>query len=166
MEFLHEGVIRVRYSWDGPLKEDKDDSGKIKWAPAAVDAGTVLKFHLARRKLNGAQGEDLVFPFEPAKPQNRRRTSTWIGFRKEHIEHSWDVASKKVGVHLTWYQATRHSFVSRNLKNGASLDEVSAALGHSSPVVTRMYYDHYVRKTFSAKLRQGIPIASVSTANH
>ncbi len=160
MEFLQEGTIRVRYSWDGPLKEDKDGSGKIKWVPAPVDAGTVLKIHLARRRLIGAKGEDLVFPFEPSKPQNRRRTSTWTGYRKEHIEHCWDEAAEKTGVQLTWYQATRHSFVSRNLKNGASLDEVSAALGHSSPVVTRMYYDHYIRKTFSSRLRQGIDAAT------
>jgi hypothetical protein len=59
-------------------------------------------------------------------------------------------------VELTWYQATRHSFVSRNLKNGASLDEVSAALGHSSPVVTRTYYDRFVRKVFSPEFRQGL----------
>jgi integrase len=156
LEFVHEGVIRVRYSWDGPLKEDKDASGKVKWAPAPVDASTVLKAHLARRKLSGAGGEDLLFPFQPAKPQNRRRTSEWTGYRKEHIEDCWEDAAKKVGVHLTWYQATRHSFVSRSLKNGASLDEVSAAVGHSSPVVTRMYYDHYVRRRFSATLRQGV----------
>jgi hypothetical protein len=28
---------------------------------------------------------------------------------------------------MTWYEATRHSFVSRHLSTGASLDEVSAA---------------------------------------
>jgi integrase len=156
LDFLEEGVMRVRYSWDGPLKEDKDGTGKIKWVPAAVDATALLKSHLARRKLTGATGEDLVFLFEPAKPQNRRRTSTWAGYRKEHIEDRWDDAAKKIGVQLTWYQATRHSFVSRSLKNGASLDEVSAAVGHSSPIVTRTYYDHYVRRTFSAALRQGI----------
>ena len=161
LEYLHEGVLRVRYSWAGPLKEDKDGSGKTKWAPAPDDAAVVLKVHLARRKLIGAKSEDLVFPFEAAKPQNRRRTSAWTGYRKEHIEACWDDAAKKVGVVLTWYQATRHSFVSRNLKNGASLDEVSAAVGHSSPIVTRMYYDHYVRKTFSAGLRQGITRAPI-----
>ena len=116
----------------------------------------VLKLHMAQRKLAGAKGEDLLFPFQPPKPQNRRRTSTWTGYRKEHIEWCWERAAKEIGVDLTWYQATRHSFVSRSLKNGASLDEVSAAVGHSSPTVTRMYYDHYVRKTFSGTLRQGI----------
>jgi integrase len=160
LDFLHEGVLRVRFSWNGPLKEDKDGSGKVKWVPAPLDAGSVLKLHLARRKLNGAQPEDLVFPFVPTKPQNRRRTSNWPGYRKEFLESSWDTATKAVGVSVTWYQATRHSFVSRNLKNGASLDEVSAAVGHSSPVVTRTYYDHYVRKTFSVALRQGITEAS------
>jgi integrase len=137
LDFLDEGVIRVRFSWNGPLKEDKDGSGKIKWAPAPIDAAQVLKAHLGRRRLAGAKSEDLVFPFVPSKPQNRRRKSTWIGYRKEHIEDCWDEATKNAGVNVTWYQATRHSFVSRSLKNGASLDEVSAAVGHSSPVVTR-----------------------------
>ena len=156
LEFLQEGVFRVRYSWDGPLKEDKDGSGKVKWVPAPVDAATILKLHLAKRRLSGSKGDDLVFPFEPAKPQNRRRTSSWSGYRKEYIEDCWNAAAEKVGVQITWYQATRHSFVSRNLKGGASLDEVSAALGHSSPVVTRTYYDHFVRKVFSPQLRQGL----------
>ena len=57
---------------------------------------------------------------------------------------------------MTWYEATRHSFVSRNLAEGASLDEVSAAVGHSSPPVTRRYYDHFVRKSFSDGLRSGL----------
>ena len=40
----------------------------------------------------------------------------------------------------------------------SSLDEVSAALGHSSPVVTRRYYDHFVRKSFSPEIRRGLGI--------
>jgi hypothetical protein len=42
-----------------------------------------------------------------------------------------------------------------NLTRGASLDEVSAAVGHSSPTVTGRWYDHYVRKTVSAGMREG-----------
>ena len=57
---------------------------------------------------------------------------------------------------LTWYQTTRHSFVTRNLEAGVSLDEVSAAIGHSSPMVTKRYYDHHMRKTFSATIMAGL----------
>jgi len=46
--------------------------------------------------------------------------------------------------------------VSLSLDAGASLDEVSAAVGHSSPVVTRRYYDHFVRRSFSETLRAGL----------
>lgn len=42
----------------------------------------------------------------------------------------------------------------------SSLDEVSAAVGHSSPVVTRRYYDHFVRRSFSATLRAGLTLSS------
>jgi hypothetical protein len=98
-------------------------------------------------------------PFTPAKPQNRRPKSEWTGYRKEFVESVWEEVTrgeeKRVeGVeHLTWYQATRHSFVSRNLKAGASFDEVSAAVSHSSPLVTKRFYDHYIRRTFSNALR-------------
>jgi integrase len=157
LDFLAEGSIRVGHSYDGPLKEDKKGTGTVKWVPAPVDVEDVLDLHLRRRRqLQQAKPEDLVFPFVPAKLQNRRRTSSWTGYRKEHVEKLWEDAAEKCGITLTWYEATRHSFVSRSLKNGVPLDEVSAAVGHSTPAVTRKYYDHYVRKTYSAGLRLGL----------
>jgi hypothetical protein len=61
---------------------------------------------------------------------------------------------------MTWYQATRHSFVSRHLSRGASLDEVSAAVGHSSPIVTKRFYDYCVRRSFSPKLCAGLGLGA------
>ncbi len=86
-------------------------------------------------------------------PCKRRKGSY---YRKEFIESRWEAVAPEHGVSLTWYQATRHTFTTRALEAGASLDEVSAALGHSSPVVTKRYYDHFVRKSFSPVLRQGL----------
>ena len=80
-----------------------------------------------------------------------------VNHDRRFIERAWDDVTEGLG--LTWYQATRHSFTSRNLAAGASLDEVSAALGHSSPVVTRRYYDHFVRRSFSPGLRAGLGLA-------
>jgi integrase len=151
LEFLGDGVIRVAHSYGGPLKEDKRSEGKVKWVPAPIDAEEVLKLHLKRRKLRRAKGEDLVFI--PAKPPRRPRKSSWAGFRKEHVHEIWDAARKAVGVSMTWYQATRHTAVSRALKAGVPLDEVSAAVGHSSPEVTGRHYAHFVRKAFAPGLR-------------
>jgi integrase len=157
LEFLDEGIIRVAHSYGGPLKEDKKGEGKLKWVPAPLDAEEVLKLHLKRRKLQGAKPNDLVFLFTPDKPQNRRRTSEWRGYRKEYLGQCWERAAKACKVKgLTFYEATRHSFVSRNLKAGISLDEVSAAVGHSTPAVTKRFYARYVRKTFNPALRQGL----------
>ena len=168
--YLKDGLIRIRYSYDGPLKEDKGEVGKMKWGPALDDAGEFLTVWLKRRKLQGAGPEDLVF-LAPPSP-NSKRKGAWLGFRKEFIKDCWNEAVVNVNkkhaeeakepdkaprpLALTWYQATRHSFVTRNLEAGVSLDEVSAAIGHSSPVVTKRYYDHHVRKTFSAKLTAGL----------
>jgi integrase len=145
--FLTEGVVRARFSYDGPLKEDKKGTGKVKWTPAPDDVDAVLGPWLTARQAAGAGPEDLVFP-----------TKGGICYQTPYIERRWNAIAKKRSLKLTWYQATRHSFVSRNLARGASLDEVSAAVGHSSPVVTRRYYDHFVRRTFSDTLRAGLGI--------
>lgn len=166
MDFLKEGVIRVRFSYGGPLKEDKKGTGKMKWVPAADDADAVLGPWLKRRRAQGAGPEALVF-------ECASRDGSW--YRKEFVEACWEkVAPQFVGtkvrrggdgtekthVALTWYEATRHSFTTRLLEAGASLDEVSAALGHSSPVVTRRYYDHFIRRSFSGLIRGGLGLGA------
>ncbi len=164
--FLDDGIIRVRFSYDGPLKEDKKGEGKVKWVPAPDDCAEFLGPWLAQRKAQGAGPEDRGFPCARRKG---------LCFRKEYIEHCWEEAAPKhVGAKvvkvktkkgelvdaerptMTWYEATRHSFVSRHLSTGASLDEVSAAVGHSSPVVTKRFYDHFIRRSFSPRLRAGL----------
>ena len=107
LAWLDEGVVRVRFSGDGPLKEDRRGQGKMKWR----------------------------------------------GIRKEFVQSCWEQARIACGVGMTFYEATRHSFISRNLEAGVSLDEVSAAVGHSSPVVTKRHYDRFVRRTFGAVIR-------------
>jgi integrase len=153
--FLGEGVIRVGHSYGGPLKEDKRGEGKVKWVPAPTDAEQILKVHLRRRKLHGAKDHDLLFV--PPKPPRRRRVSAWTGYRKEHIHDTWEKARAAVGLSLTWYQATRHTAVSRALKAGVPLDEVAAAVGHSSPEVTARHYAHFIRKSFAPGLRLPMP---------
>lgn len=152
--YLKDRVICVRYSYGGPPKEDKAGVGKVKWAPAPADAEEFVGIWVKRRKLQGAQPEDLVFVAPPSP--NSERKLAWAGYRKEFIEDCWSRAAKACGVGITWYQATRHSFVTRNLEAGVSLDEVSEAVGHSSPVVTKRFYDHHVRKVFSEALTAGL----------
>jgi integrase len=33
LRYRKDGLIRIRYSYDGPLKEDKGEVGKMKWCP-------------------------------------------------------------------------------------------------------------------------------------
>jgi len=56
--YLKDGLIRIRYSYDGPLKEDKGEVGKMKWGPAPADAGEFLTVWLKRRKPQGAAAGD------------------------------------------------------------------------------------------------------------
>jgi integrase len=165
LEWLGEGLIRVRYSWNGELKESKRGSKPVKWVPAPIDVDDVLGMHLKRRRLQGAKDEDLVFPY--ARPQGRpgkARTSAWRewdGYHPKVLRSTWRTAADNSGLpkDLTFYGASRHTFTTKALKAGASLDEVSTALGHADPTTTKRYYDHLIRRTFAPVLRQGLSAA-------
>jgi integrase len=57
----------------------------------------------------------------------------------------------KVQRDLSWGQATRHSFASRAIARGASIDRVAEWLGHSTAEVTRRYA-HLTRKANDREL--------------
>ena len=46
--------------------------------------------------------------------------------------------------------------MTKALQAGASLDEVSSAVGHADPSTTKRSYDHLVRRNFAPILRQGV----------
>jgi integrase len=143
---LAAGAFYVRYSYLGPLKEDRGRGDrKEKWAPAPADAAQVLGPWIAKRRAATSDPEALLFP-----------GADGFVMRKEQVGYRWERAADALKLNLTWYQATRHSFASRNLSRGASLDEVAAALGHSTPAVTARHYALYVRKNFSPVMTAGL----------
>lgn len=139
------GVIHVRHNLDSFLKEDKEGVGKTKFVPAPSDIMQVMGSYILERRANG-NPNDPLFIFE--RSTGPMRKSKWIGMRVEYLTRAWNKFVRPLGYELTWYQATRHSFVSRSLDRGASLDEVSAAVGHSSIDITRNSYSHFIRKSF------------------
>jgi integrase len=145
MEGLADGAIRVRYSYTGPLKEDRHGVGKVKFAPAPDDAGAVLGPWIEKRRAEGAGPEAFVFA---------RADGTHL--RKEFVEWHWERARDALGLKLTFYEGSRHSFASRNFSRGIGLEEISSALGHSTPAITLKSYQHWVRKTFSPGIRASL----------
>jgi integrase len=162
LAFLDEGYIRVGHSYMGPLKEDKGDQpvAKVKKVPAPDDAAAVLSDWMAKRASEGARPDDLVFPSEPSRGRSDKREAPKPGegrpYRATFLSRHWSAVAAKHGLALSWYEGTRHSFASRNLSAGASLDEVSAAMGHASTVTTQRHYARFVRTTFSPTLRTGL----------
>jgi integrase len=71
---------------------------------------------------------------------------------------AWRELPDKLRGGCTWYEASRHSFASRNLEAGASLDEISDALGHSTPAITKRHYARFIRKDYSAKMLGGLKL--------
>jgi integrase len=164
LEWLREGTIRVRYSFNGELKESKNGSKPDKWVPAPIDAVDVLKLHIHRRRLQGAGAEDLVFPYANASRFGKVRSSEWkdwAGWHPKEIRAKWRAACDKLGLpkDLTFYSSSRHTYVTKALIANNPLDQVSAAIGHADPATTKKYYSHYIRKDFAAGLRQGLTSA-------
>jgi integrase len=166
LDWLHEEepVLRVMYQYDGePLKEDKDGQAKkVKWPPVPPDAVAMLDQARAVREGEGAGADALLWPC----PTRQEENGTEHCYRKELIEHRWEKAIAALAkdlpalAGLTFYSATRHSFVSRNLKADVPLQTVSEAVGHSSPAVTQRFYNHYVRKSYPTAMRGGLELGA------
>lgn len=159
LDSLAKGFILVSHSYDGPLKEAKNGKHREKKVPAPIDAEEVLKMHLARRRLNGAKPDDLVFV--PLSPPKRRRVQAWTGFRKEHLNNVWRAACKSVGLvgedgetpTITWYGATRTTTATAAAKADVPLEQIADALGHSGPEMVREHYNRHQRTEFAEALR-------------
>lgn len=161
---LGKGFIRVAHSYNGPLKEDRRGEGKIKKIPAPIDAAEALKMHLARRRLQGAGADDLVFL--PVKKATRKRLNDWTGFRRENIRDLWWEACRKVGLVdgegkpiATWYGATRTTAATRAAKADVDLKQIADSLGHANDETTRRHYAHFQRENFDPALR--LPMMTV-----
>ena len=129
-----DGALWITRSYEGALKEDRH-GGKGKPVCIPPVAAGYLEPWLARRRAEGAGPKDLVFPGHI--PAHRSRAMTKVR------------AAFGLPADLDWYRATRHSFASRKLKAGASLDEVSRALGHANTSTTARYYAMFVQSKFS-----------------
>ena len=190
LDFLEqaEPVLRVLYQYDGkPLKEDRlGQPKKVKWPPVPPDAVELLLAVRDARLASGAKPDDLLWPCANREAHVRRRAAKGAtppspappgerSYRKEFVEQCWEKAAVAVGLFrvedegtddeckvpsMTFYEATRHSFISRNLKSGVALETVSEAIGHSSPVVTQRYYNHYVRKEYPSAMRAGLGLGA------
>ena len=164
LDWTHEAepVLRVMYQYDGePLKEDKPGQPKkVKWPPVPPDAVALLDQVRAAREGQGAAPEDLLWPCPGRETDDGKERC----YRKEYIEQCWEKAVAKLAAKLpavadqTFYTATRHSFISRNLKLGVALQIVSEAVGHSSPAVTQRFYNHFVRKEYPDAMRTGLQL--------
>lgn len=152
---LEHGTVRVARSYAGPLKEDKHGDGKTKFAPAPQDLAALLGPWIARRRAEGATDGDLAFPARDGR----------FPYGKDEVGYQWRKVRAALGLPpaLTFHRAGRHSFASRGLAAGASIDEISQALGHSSVALTQARYLHFQRRTFSPALTAPLQLGSGGT---
>ena len=130
----------------------------MKKAPAPVDVAEALKMHVARRRLQGAGPDDLLFV--PTKTSKRPRANDWRGFKKENIRDLWWAACKTAKLvddegkpTVTWYGSTRTTQGTRAAKADVPIEQISKSLGHSSTEITEKHYVQFQREDFHPALR-------------
>jgi integrase len=114
-------------------------SGKVRVVPLADVVIPIMRTHRARqdaeRRRFGKRyrDSDLVFcnPDGTAWPPDT--------FTKQFAQ-----VARLVGMKGFRFHDLRHAFATLTLKNGTSVNEVSALLGHSSPVITLSTYAHVI----------------------
>ena len=114
-------------------------SGKVRVVPLADVVIPILNLHRGRqdaerRRLGPRYHDsDLVFcnPDGTAWPPDT--------FTKQFAQ-----VTRLVGMKGFRFHDLRHAFATLTLKNGTSVNEVSALLGHSSPVITLSTYAHVI----------------------
>lgn len=138
------GAIRVQRNYLSPMLKEARGAPKTKWVPAPSDLEEFLGRWLEQRRAAGAGPEDLVFPRDGR-----------FCFNKDQVGAAFRNVRSELGLprELTAHRAGRHSFASRLLAGGASVTEVSSALGHADGGRLLMQtYNHFVRRTWSPAL--------------
>jgi integrase len=94
-----------------------------------------------RRYRQVATGDGLLF--QASQPGRRAgRNGTPARFMRPHtLNNALTATLPLVGIaeHLTWYQATKHTFATHFLINGGSIERLAVILGHSTAEVTKVY---------------------------
>lgn len=154
--FLDAGAIRVCHSYDGPLKETKrGETSKPKYPPIGAEFEDVMRPWITRRLAEGATAESYLFEHRPKAAEGEAAAATH--YHRQTVHRAWVKAKRKVGVKVTFYQGTRHSFASRLLDSGDMFEQVSPALGHASQTTTQRFYDHHtVKYAPTMRMRLGV----------
>lgn len=133
----------------------EDDESHERVIPLGPELVSLLRAHLARVQLErrtrsepaALDSDDLVFPNERGGPLGDRNLLRTL-YR----------ACKRAGLPRVSFHSLRHSAGSVMLARGAQLIDVSAILGHSSPMITARIYAH----AFEAGKREAINRASAA----
>jgi len=137
---------QVRHGKVGPLKDgDEREVGiqeallpmLVAWKLATGGKGELFGRLLAGGR-KGANDTKFIKSETLAK---RLREAMKTLITKETVPASHFVARDRGGeeIHLTWYQATRHTFASHYMMAGGNLAKLQAELGHSDIQTTQRY---------------------------
>ncbi|MEI7768431.1 MAG: site-specific integrase [Chloroflexales bacterium] len=134
-------------------REDKPNPRSI---PLSAELVALLRAHLAAlRDERERRGAD---PVEPGPDELLFVTERGTPINDRNLLRTLHRACARAGVPRVSLHSLRHSAGSVMLAHGAQLIDVSAILGHSSPLITARIYAH----SFDAGKRTAVDVASAA----
>lgn len=127
--YLKDGFLVIRRAFSGDYLREIPKEGKQKSIPLVGVIREIVEEQAKNKR------SVWVFPY-----RHPRRKDFYTAYPHKRLLVIFKEACHKAGIEgISLYQATRHSFAHRKLREGFSYEEVGAALGHSSPQTTRRY---------------------------
>lgn len=140
--------VRIVRNFTAGYLEDSPKDGEERSVDLAIDLVDVLKGHLALQEAEAAAAGHprprwLFTSHEGAIIRSN-------GFR----ERIWKPLLKELGIRYRGIHATRHTFATRLILDGANLVNVQKQLGHSSIKITVDLYTHWIKEAERGHTRE------------
>ena len=135
---LNERYVQVRRNFTAGQMSDTPKNGKQRTVDLSPDLTQALKNHLVIREAEGVLSNT-------QKPQWLFTTPQGGIIRSNNFrDRVWKPLLKAAGLRYRWVHATRHTFATRMIMDGANLVYVQEQLGHSSIQITVDTYTHWI----------------------
>lgn len=126
---LEKKEIIIKRTFSQGIIQETNKENRWRILPITEDIGDMLKILKKQNPFS-------KFVFDPAE---RKKRNPDLPYGAYQIRYIWKKAAKKAGVDIKLYNGIRHSFAMQRLKQGWTLAQISAALGHSNITTTQRY---------------------------
>jgi integrase len=155
--YSNEDALRLLHALPQPQRAAEAVMWACGWEWAAVERATVADFDLAkgtafargtktatRQRLTAITRPEVIPWLEEALRHKLPAARVWAGLRNDTALKLHQRTCRELGIEVSTLHDWRHSFATRELRAGRSLQFVSQMLGHANTLLVQKVYGKYV----------------------